>query len=151
MKELTSSFADDYARLEEFLKADPDYARIDAECNRLRKLRHETHEAADTATRKYHMWMCCRTALEDKIAGLTDEGDLGFVFSVDLVLDYLAEGEEMFERMMRAELVKAGEASQAWLQADEDLESATASYSKVRIPLVQVWRDKQAADKEAAQ
>ena len=147
----TMSFADDYARLEDFLKADPEYARIDDECNRLRKLRQETDEAADTATRNYHKWMCCRTALEDKVAGLTDEGDLGFVFSVDLVLDYLGEGEEMFERMMRAELVKAGEASQAWLQADEDLESATASYSKVRIALVQVWRDKQASDKEAAQ
>ena len=145
------SFADDYARLEDFLNTDPEYARLNSECNRLRKLRQETDEAADTATRKYHMWMCCESALEDKVFDLSDDGDLGFVFTHDLVAEYLSDGQEMFERMKRAELVKAGEASQAWLQADEDLDLAMASYSKVRIALVQAYRAKQAADKEAAQ
>jgi len=145
------SFADDYARLEDFLKADPEYARIDSEISRLRKLRQEVDQAADTATRNYHKWMCCESALEDKAFPLSDDGDLGFVFTNDLVAEYLSDGQEMFQRMKRAELVKAGEACQAWLQADEDLEFAMVSYSKVRPALVQAYRDKQAADKEVAQ
>jgi len=145
------SFADDYARLEEFLKADPDYARIESEVSRLTTLCNETSQAVEDATRNYHKWMCCESALEDKVFALSDDGDLGFVFTHDLVAEYLSDGQEMFERMKRAELVKAGEASRLWLMADEDLEVAKVSYSKVRPALVQAYRDKQAADKEAAQ
>ena len=139
------SFIDDYSRLEEFLLSDPEYARLESEIDRLKKVREESDEAADIATRNYHKWMCCESALQDKANLLTDDGDLDFVFSADLVAEYLAGGQEKFERMKRAELVKAGEASQVWLQADEDLELAYASYRKVRPALVQIWRNKQEA------
>ncbi len=146
------SFADDYALLEDFLKADSEYVRLNSEVDRLRKLRHETSCKAETATCNYHKWMCCKAALEAKAGDIYDDGHLEFLgLSCDLVSEYLGDGQEMFERMKRAELVKAGEASQVWLQADEDLELAMASYSKVRIALVQAYRAKQAADKEAAQ
>jgi len=146
------SFADEYARLEEFLKADPEYARLNSEVDRLKKLRHETSCKAEAATRNYHKWMCCEAALEVKAGDIYDDGHLGFLgLGCDLVSEYLGDGEKMFERMKRAELVKAGEASQIWLQADEDLEIAMASHGKVRPALVQAYRDKQAADKEAAQ
>ena len=146
------SFAEEYALLEDFLKADPEYARLESEIDRLRKLCHETSCKADDATRNYHKWMCCEAALESKADDIYDDGHLAFLgLGCDLVSEYLGDGQEMFERMKRAELVKAGEASQAWLQADEDLEVAMASYRKVRPALVQVWRDKQAADKEVAQ
>jgi len=146
------SFADDYAHLEDFLKADPEYARISSEVTRLTKLCNETSQQAEKATRNYHKWMCCEAALEAKAGDIYDDGHLGFLgLSCDLVSEYLGDGEKMFERMKRAELAKAGEASQVWLQADEDLEFARVSYSKVRIALVQAYRDKQAADKESAQ
>jgi hypothetical protein len=146
------SFADDYARLEDFLKADPEYARIESEVTRLTRLRNETGQRVEKATRNYHKWMCCEAALEVKADDIYDDGHLGFLgLGCDLVSEYLADGEGIFERMKRAELVKAGEASQIWLQADEDLDIANASYARVRPALVQVWREKQAADKEAAQ
>ena len=145
------SFADDYALLEDFLKADPEYARLNSEVDRLRKLCHETSCKADGATRKYHQWMCCEAALESKADDIYDDGHLAFLgLGCDLVSEYLGDGQEMFERMKRAELVKAGEASQAWLQADEDLELAMESYNKVRFALVRAYREKQAADKEVA-
>lgn len=146
------SFAEDYARLEDFLKADPEYARLNSEVTRLTKLRNETGQRVEKATRNYHKWMCCEAALESKAGDIYDDGHLGFLgLGCDLVSEYLVDGEAMFERMKRAELAKAGEASQLWLQADEDLELSMASYSKIRIALVQAYRDKQATDKEAAQ
>lgn len=146
------SFADDYARLEEFLLADPEYARINSEVTRLTKLLNKTSHQAEKATRNYHKWMCCEAALEEKAGDICGDGDLGFLgLSCDLVAEYLGDGEQMFERMKRAELVKAGEASQIWLQAGEDLDIAKESYGRVRPALVQAYREKQAADKEAAQ
>ncbi len=132
--------------------ADPEYARINSEVTRLTKLLNKTSHQAEKATRNYQKWMCCEAALEEKSGDICGDGDLGFLgLSCDLVAEYLGDGEQMFERMKRAELVKAGEASQIWLQAGEDLELAKESYGKVRPALVQVWREKQAATKEAAQ
>ena len=146
------SFADDYACFEDFLKADPEYVRIESEVRRLSKLRHKTSCKAETATRNYHKWMCCESALEVKADDIYDDGHLGFLgLGCDLVSEYLADGEEIFERMKRAELVKAGEASQLWLQADKGYQLAMASYGKLRPALYEVWEEKKAADKEAAQ
>lgn len=146
------SFADKYACFEDFLKADPEYARIHSEVTRLTKLHNETGQKVEKATRNYHKWMCCEAALEAKADDIYDDGHLAFLgLGCDSVSEYLSDGEEMFERMKRAELVKAGEASQTWLQADEDLDIATESYGRVRSALYQVWSEKQAADKEAAQ
>ena len=148
----TMSFDDDYALLEEFLRADPDFVRLDLEADRLLKVRDESNEAADKATRNYHKWMCCESALQDKGNLLTtdlDGGDLDFIFSADLVSDYLADGQAQFERMKRAELVKAGEASKQWLQAEEDYRNTISARHEVRQALVQTWREKRSAEQEA--
>ena len=144
------SYADEYAQLEAFLKADPEYARLESEISRLTKLLNETTEETETYTGLYHRHMFCQAALEDKADQLHDDGDLGFLgFNTEFVSEYLADGQAALEREKRAALVKAGQAAERWLQADEDLEFAMADYGKVRPALVQVWREKQAAKQEA--
>ena len=138
------SYADEFNQLEEFLMSDPEYARIQSEINRLQRLCEDSRDAAATATATYHKWMCCEGALEWFNMDVTDSGDLAFTgLSHELVSEYLADGEELFEQMKRAELVKAGEASSIWLKAFADLKLVKESYGKVRVALVEVWRAKQ--------
>ena len=44
------SFAIEYALLLDFLQADPDWARLDAECSRLKKIVDKQGQAAHSAT-----------------------------------------------------------------------------------------------------
>ena len=67
------SFADKYACFEDFLKADPEYARIHSEVTRLTKLHNETGQKVEKATRNYHKWMCCEAALEAKADDIYDD------------------------------------------------------------------------------
>tara|TARA_R100001510_G_C7587772_1_gene158485 strand:+ start:143 stop:571 length:429 start_codon:yes stop_codon:yes gene_type:complete len=134
------SYAEEFKQFEEFLMSDPEYARIQSEINRLQELCKDSRDAAETATRSYHKWMCCEGALEWFSDDCDDSGDLAFTgLNHELVREYLADGQELFEQMKRAELVKAGEASSIWLKASADLKLVKESYSKVRMALVEVW------------
>ena len=82
-----------------------------------------------------------------------DSGDLSFTgLNHELVGEYLADGEEMFERMKRAALVKAGQCAELWIQACEDYEHASAELQKRRHELYAMYRDlekQQASSQEA--
>lgn len=148
------SFADEYTRLEEFLQADPDYARFDAECSRLQKIVDEQGQAAHSASCDYETWSLCESTLEFAALDVPDfKPDNLALYSDDLAADRLSAGAKVFERRKRAALVKAGEASRNWAEASDQLEEAQEGRQKRRYALVDVWREieanKKAADQEA--
>ena len=148
------SYADEFARLEEFLQADPDYARFDAECSRLQKIVDEQSQAAHSASCDYETWSLCESTLEYAALGVPDfKPDNLALYSEDLAAEQLSAGAKVFERRKRAALVKAGEASRNWAEASDQLEEAQEGRQKRRYALVDVWREieanKKAADQEA--
>jgi len=148
------SYTDEFARLEEFLQADPDYARFDAECSRLKKIVDEQSQAAHSASCDYETWSLCESTLEFAALDVPDfKPDNLALYNDELAAEQLSKGAKLFERRKRACLVKAGEASQNWAEASDQLEEAQEGRQKRRYALVDVWREieanKKAADQEA--
>ena len=68
----TMSYADEFARLEEFLQADPDYARFDAECSRLKVIVDRQARIAGESERDYEAFSLCQETLEYAIHDIPD-------------------------------------------------------------------------------
>ena len=146
------SFTDEYARLEEFLKADPDYARFDAECVRLQKIVDEQGQAAHSATCDFEAWSLCQSTLEFAALDVPSfKPDNLALFNDELVAEQLSAGAKVFERRKRDCLIKAGEASRNWADASDQLEEAQVGRQKRRYALVDVWREMEANKKAAEQ
>ena len=146
------SFTDEYARLEEFLKADPDYARFDAECVRLQKIVDEQGQAAHSATCDFEAWSLCQSTLEFAALDVPSfKPDNLALFNDELVAEQLSAGAKVFERRKRDCLIKAGEASRNWADASDQLEEAQVGRQKRRYALVNVWREMEANKKAAEQ
>ena len=148
------SCTDEFARLEEFLQADPDYARFDAECSRLQKIVDEQSQAAHSATCDFETWSLCESTLEFAALDVPAfKPDNLALYNDELAAEQLSAGAKVFERRKRACLVKAGEASRNWAEASDQLEEAQEGRQKRRYALVDVWREieanKNAADQEA--
>ena len=148
------SFSDEFARLEEFLQADPDYARFDAECSRLQKIVDEQSQAAHSATCDFETWSLCESTLEFAALDVPAfKPDNLALYNDELAAEQLSAGAKVFERRKRDCLVKAGEASRIWAEALDQLEEAQEGRQKRRYALVDVWREieanKKAADQEA--
>ena len=146
------SFSDEYKRLEEFLKADPDYARFDAECVRLQKIVDEQGQAAHSATCDFEAWSLCQSTLEFAALDVPSfKPDNLALFNDELVAEQLSAGAKVFERRKRDCLIKAGEASRNWAEASDQLKEAQAGRQKRRYALVDVWREIEANKKAAEQ
>lgn len=143
-----------YQEFEAFLAADEKWSRLNHLTSEINKIRYREAEAVSTAEREYHKWMCCEGALEQVGMDVTDTGDLGFTgLNDDLVCEYLVDGQEMFERMKRQALVKAGRHAELWLEACEKHEQLSTALQKRRHELYDAHRQleaaKQAAEQEA--
>tara|TARA_Y100000592_G_scaffold96182_1_gene164203 strand:+ start:828 stop:1280 length:453 start_codon:yes stop_codon:yes gene_type:complete len=144
------SYADEFARLEEFLQADPDYARFDAECNRLQKIVDEQSQVAHSASCDYEAWSLCESTLEFAALDVPAfKPDNLALYNDELAAQQLSAGAKVFERRKRACLVKAGEASRNWAEASDQLEEAQEGRQKRRYALVDVWREIEANKKPA--
>ena len=146
------SFSDEYTRLEEFLKADPDYARFDAECVRLQKIVDEQGQAAHSASCDYETWSLCESTLEFAALDVPAfKPDNLALYNDGLAAEQLSAGAALFERRKRDCLIKAGEASRNWAEASDQLKEAQAGRQKRRYALVDVWREIEANKKAAEQ
>jgi len=146
----TMSFADDYARLEDFLKADPEYARIDAECARLQKIVNDNDQVGHSAACDYEKWKACEEALTN--AGLDCSFEKESCVDTDLKAEYLNEGEMLMQRMKREAMIVAGEAFKFWAEATDQCVTAHFDRQTRRSALVDTWNEikasKKAAEKE---
>ena len=148
------SFADEYAQLEAFLKADSEYARFDAECSKLQKIVDEQNQAAHSASCDYETWSLCESTLEFAALDVPlFKPDNLALYNDELAAKHLSEGAEVFKRLKRACLVKAGEASRNWAEASGQLKEAQEVRKERRCALVDAWHEiqanKKAAEKEA--
>ena len=126
---------------EDFLAADPEWSRLNSLTSETNKVRCREAEAVSKAEREYEKWMCCEGALEWFNMDLTDSGDLGFTgLNHELVGEYLADGQQMFERMKRAALVKAGRHAELWIEACEKHEKLSTALQKRRHELYDMHR-----------
>ena len=150
----TMSYADEFARLEEFLQADPDYARFNAECDRLQAIVNEQGGLAHRVTCDFEAWSLCESTLEFAALDVEDfTPDNLALFNAELAQEQLARGKQLFERIKRDCLVVAGEASKNWAQASDQLQQVQAQRQARRSALVDIWREieanKKSAEKEA--
>ena len=141
-------------RLEEFLKADTDYARFDAECNRLQAIVNEQNSLACRVTSDFEAWNLCENTLEFAALDVDDyTPDNLALFNAELAQQQLTAGKELFKRLKRDCLVVAGEASKKWAQASDQLQQVEAQRQARRFALVDIWnemqKNKKAAEKEA--
>lgn len=148
------SYADEYAQLEAFLNADPEYACFDAECSRLKKIVDEQNQVAHSASCDYETWSLCESTLEHAALDVPNfQPDNLALYNDELAESQLSEGAEFFKRLKRGCLVKAGEASRNWAEASDKLKEAQEGRQKRRYALVDAWRkiesNKKAAEKEA--
>ena len=146
------SFTDEYARLEEFLKADPDYARFDADCARLQKIVDEQDQAANRATYEFETWSLCESTLEFASLDVPSfQPDNFALYNENSAAEQLSAGAKLFQRQKRACLVEAGEASRIWAEASNQLNEAQVGRQNRRYALVDVWREMEANKKTAKQ
>jgi hypothetical protein len=137
-----------------FIAADPDWCRLKRlECEAL-KIREQEGTAVSQAELQYEKCKCCEGALEWFNMDVTDSGDLHFTgLNHELVGEYLVDGQQMFERMKRAALVKAGHHAELWIKADEESEEYSAALQQRRSELYdkhqQLLREKRSAEQEA--
>ena len=148
------SFAIEYALLLDFLQADPDWARFDAECSRLKKIVDKQGQAAHSATCDFEAYSLCQATLEYAVHDVPDfRPDNLALFNGELAGDYLATGAKVFERLKRECLIKGGEAAEKWAKASDDLLKAECERQDRRLELVAIWNEmeakKNAADQEA--
>ena len=143
-----------YQEFEAFLATDTEWSRLNHLTSETNKVRRREGEAVSKAEREYEKWMCCEGALEWFNMDVTDSGDLGFTgLNHELVGEYLADGEQMFERMKRAALVKAGRHAELWIKACEKYQELSTALQERRHELYNMHRQlkeqKQAAEQEA--
>ena len=143
-----------FQEFEAFLATDTEWSRLNHLTLEASKVRRREAEAVRKAECEYEKWMCCEGALEWFNMDVTDSGDLGFTgLNHELVGEYLADGEQLFERMKRAALVKAGRHAELWLKADEEYEEYSSALQQRRSELFekhqQLLREKRSADQEA--
>ena len=143
---ITMSFADDYARLEDFLKADTDCARIDAEVDRLTKIVNDHDQVGNSAACDYEKWKACEEALN--AAGFDCSYEKESCLETDLKAEYLDVGEMLMQRMKREAMVVAGEAFKSWTEATDKLHVAKSDRQARRHELVNTWNEIKAAKKE---
>lgn len=143
----TMSFADEYARLEGFLKADIEYARLDAECSRLQKIANDNDRVGHSAACDYDKWNVCEEAL---IAAFDRSCEKESSVDTDLKAEYLNDGEMFMQRMKREAMVVAGEAFKFWIEATDQLGAVKAALQARRSTLVDKWNEIKAAKQEAA-
>ena len=144
--------SNEFYRQEEFLMADPDYARFDAESTRLQKIVDEQADLAHGFACDYEAWSLCESTLE--FAALNVENftpDNLALFNFEQAQHRLSMGKQLFERLKRERLVLAGEASKNWAQASDQLKQAQEGRQNRRYALVDVWREIEANKKAAEQ
>ena len=150
----TMSFSDEYARLQDFLQADPDWARFDAECSRLKKIVDKQGQAAHSATCDLEAYSLCQATLEYAVYDVPDfRPDNLALFNGELAGCHLDTGAKVFERLKRECLIKGGKAAEEWAKASDELLKAECERQDRRIELVAIWNEmeakKKAADQEA--
>ena len=143
-----------FQEFEAFLATDTEWSRLNHLTLEASKVRRREAEAVRKAELEYEKWMCCEGALEWFNMDVTDSGDLGFTgLNHELVGEYLADGEQLFERMKRAALVKAGRHAELWIEAREKHDELSAALQHRRHHLYfmhqQLKEQKQAAEQEA--
>ena len=144
--------SNEFYRLEEFLMADPDYARFDAECSRLQKIVDEQADLSHGAACDYEAWSLCESTLEYAALDVDNyTPDNLALFNADQAVHWLSMGNQLFERLKRDRLVVAGEASKNWAQASDQLKQAQEGRQNRRYALVDVWHEIEANKKAAAQ
>ena len=144
--------SNEFYRLEEFLKADADYARFDAECSRLKAIVNEQNSLACKVTCDFEAWNLCENTLEFAALDVDDyTPDNLALFNAELAQGQLTMGKELFKRLKRDCLVVAGEASKKWAQASDQLQQVEAQRQARRFALVDIWNEMQANKKAADQ
>ena len=147
------SFSDEYARLQDFLQADPDWARFDAECSRLQKIVDKQGQAAHSATCDLEAYSLCQSTLEYAVYDVPDfRPDNLALFNSELAGCHLEAGAKVFERLKRECLIKGGEAAKKWAKASDELIEAECERQDRRLKLVAIWNEmeaKRAAEQEA--
>ena len=143
-----------YQEFEAFLAADPEWSRLNNLTSETNKVRCQETEALSKAECEYEKWKCCEGALEWFNMDITDSGDIAFTgLNHELVGEFLTDGEQMFERMKRAALVKAGRHAELWIEACEKHEELSTALQKRRHELYDMHRkledQRQAAEQEA--
>ena len=137
-----------------FIAADPDWCRLNRLKSKALKIREQEGTAVSHAELAYEKWMCCEGALEWFNMDVTDSGDLQFTgLNHELVGEYLIDGKQMFERMKRAALVKAGHHAELWIKASEEYEEYSDALQQRRSELYdkhqELLREKRFAEQEA--
>ena len=115
----------------DFLQADKEWDDHCAACSTY-------HEAAGYAKQRQEKWMseylkwkCCKGALEWFDMDLNDSGDMRFTgLNHELCGEWLADGQDSFERKMAAALVSAGTAAEEWIENMSHYECHKASKEK---------------------
>ena len=149
---MTEDFKTEYDRLENFLAADPDYARLDAECDRLQAIVEKQARIAGESERDYEAFSLCQETLEYAIHDIPDfHPDNLALFNGELAACYLDRGAKRFERLKRECFIKGGEASKIWDEATDQLANAKHDRQQRRYVLVDVWHKKQNDEKAANQ
>ena len=149
---MTEDFKTEYDRLENFLAADPDYARLDAECDRLQAIVEKQGQIAHNASIDFQAWSLCQETLEYAVFDVPDfRPDNLALFNGELAACYLDSGAKQFERLKRECMIKGGEASKAWKEATDQLAEVKHERQLRRSALVDVWHKKQNDEKAANQ
>jgi len=149
---MTNDFRAEYERLEAFLASDPDYARFDAECNRLQSVINEKSQTAGEAECDYEAFNLCQETLEYAVHDIPDfRPDNLALFNGELAACQLDRGAKRFERLKRECLIKGGEASKAWEEATDQLAAVEHDRQQRRYVLVDVWHKKQDDEKAIKQ
>ena len=148
------SFAIEYALLLDFLQADPDWARLDAECSRLKKIVDKQGKAAHSATCDFEAYSLCQATLEYAVHDVPDfRPDNLALFDGELAGCHLETGAKVFERLKRECLIKGGKAAEKWAKATDELLKAECDRQDRRLELIAIWDEmeakKKAADQEA--
>ena len=138
----------------DFLHSDPEFKKLDEACRTHHEAACKAQVSQDKHMREYLKWNCCKGALEWFNMDVTDSGDLHFTgLNHELVGEYLIGGQQMFQRMKRAALVKAGHHAELWIKADEDYEEYDAALQQRRSELYdkhqELLREKRSAEQEA--
>jgi hypothetical protein len=148
------SFAIEYALLQDFLQADPDWARLDAECSRLQAIVNKQGKAAHSATCDFHAYSLCQETLEYAVHDIPDfTPDNLALFNGELAACYYDTGAKVFERLKRECMIKGGKAAEKWAKASDELSQAECERQDRRLELIAIWDEmeakKKAADQEA--
>ena len=149
---MADDYLPEYQRLEAFLASDSDYARFDAECNRLQAIVDEQGQIAHSASVDFQAWSLCQETLEYAVFDVPDfRPDNLALFNGELAACYLDSGAKQFERLKRECMIKGGEASKAWKEATDQLAEVKHERQLRRSALVDDWNKKQNNEKAANQ